>query len=79
MGNEPAVLTVEQAYKAMLLFLKGENELSESMELDELLSQYALKGEGKTVDPAAWRAWLNAVAQVSAGAPAGNPWADRQS
>ena len=76
MGDEPTVLTVEQAYRAMLLFLKGENELSESMELDELLSQYALKGEGKTVDPAAWQAWLKAVAQASTGAPAGNPWVD---
>jgi hypothetical protein len=69
MDAQTASLTVKQAYEAMLLFLKAENELSESEELDELLAEYAFTSDGGTVDPDAWQAWLKAVAQVAGQAP----------
>jgi hypothetical protein len=67
MTDDTTRLSVRQAYEAMLVFLKGEADLTESEELDELLSQYRLMPDGGTHDPAAWEAWQKAVEQVLGG------------
>jgi hypothetical protein len=54
-------LTVEQAYRAMLLFLERECVLTESSDLADLLSGYRIDSHGHTGDPAVWDEWLDAV------------------
>lgn len=55
-------MTAEQAYRAMLAFLEREVELTESIDLAELVSGYKLGADGKPKDPALWDEWLEAVA-----------------
>jgi hypothetical protein len=57
-------MTVEQAYRAMLAFLEREVDLTESLDLADLLSEYKLDADGRTRDPALWEAWLAAVAST---------------
>jgi hypothetical protein len=57
-------LTVEQAYRAMLVFLEREYNISHSDELGGLLGGLQVLQDGKTADPAAWGDWLDAVRQV---------------
>ena len=62
-----ATLTVEQAYRAMLLFLEKEYILTESSDLADLLSGYRMDSHGHTGDPAVWDEWLAAVGKVKPG------------
>jgi hypothetical protein len=64
MDATPATLTVEQAYRAMLLFLERECVLTESSDLADLLSGYHIDSHGHTGDPAVWDEWLNAVGKA---------------
>jgi hypothetical protein len=57
-------MTVEQAYRAMLVFLQREVELTESSDLADLVSEYKLGADGQTRDPALWEEWLEAVNSV---------------
>jgi hypothetical protein len=57
-------LTVEQAYRAMLVFLAREVELTESSDLADLVSEYKLGADGRTRDPALWVEWMEAVGKV---------------
>jgi hypothetical protein len=58
------MLTVEQAYRAMLAFLRREVELTESSDLADLLSEYKLGDDGRARDPTLWEEWLEAVGKV---------------
>ena len=60
------ILTVEQAYRAMLVFLEREVELTESSDLADLVSEYKLGADGHSRDPAIWEEWLEAVAKARA-------------
>ena len=67
MDASTETLTVEQAYRVMLAFLKREVELTECSDLADLLAGYRLDDDGRTSDPAMWDEWMDAVAQVQAG------------
>jgi hypothetical protein len=64
MNDDTARLSVRQAYQAMLLFLEGEADLTESEDLAELLSQYKFGRDGEPKDQQVWEAWGKAVAEV---------------
>jgi hypothetical protein len=64
MDANHTTLTVEQAYRAMLLFLEKEYTLTESSDLADLLSGYRMDKHGHTGDPAVWAEWLEAVGKV---------------
>lgn len=66
MGASTATLTVEQAYRAMLLFLEKEYTLTECSDLADLLSGYRMDSHGHTCDPAVWNEWMEAVGKVQA-------------
>jgi hypothetical protein len=67
------MMTVEQAYRAMLAFLEREVELTESSDLADLVSEYKLGADGKTRDPALWEEWMEAVASVRRPREGGDP------
>jgi hypothetical protein len=69
MDASAETLTVEQAYRVMLAFLEREVELTESLDLADLLAGYKLDGDGRTNDPALWDEWMEAVGQVRADKP----------
>ena len=64
MNGAHDMMTVEQAYRAMLAFLQREVELTESSDLADLVSEYKLGPDGQTRDPALWDEWLEAVGKV---------------
>ena len=64
MDGTNTTLTVEQAYRAMLLFLEKEYTLTESSDLADLLSGYQMDSHGQTEDPAIWNEWMEAVGQA---------------
>lgn len=68
MSNEKIRITIEQAYQAMLVFLEREYRLTGSDELGGLLGGYQLTVDGKTMDPAAWDDWIDAVNEIVEGA-----------
>jgi len=57
-------MTVAQAYRAMLVFLEREVELTESSDLADLVSEYKLGDDGQARDPAIWEEWVEAVGKV---------------
>jgi hypothetical protein len=61
MDSAHPTLTVELAYRAMLVFLESECSASESSELADLLSGCRMDQDGHTGDPAVWNAWIAAV------------------
>jgi hypothetical protein len=58
-------MTVEQAYRAMLAFLQREVELTESMDLADIVSGYRLGENGQPADPDVWQAWLAAAGKAT--------------
>jgi hypothetical protein len=65
--NETQLITVRQAYDAMLIFLQRYYERTDSSELGGLLGGFAVnEGDGRTMDPAAERDWHDAVEAVLA-------------
>jgi hypothetical protein len=64
MSAKDNTLTVEQAYRAMLAFLEREVELTESMDLADLVSEYKLGDDGLPRDPTLWEEWLEAVGKA---------------
>jgi hypothetical protein len=64
MDAAPTTLTIEQAYRAMLLFLERECVLTASSDLADLLSGYRIDSHGHTGDPAVWDEWLDAVGKA---------------
>ena len=61
------MMTVEQAYRAMLAFLEREVDLTESSDLADLVSEYKLGDDGLPRDPTLWEEWLEAVGKAKAG------------
>jgi hypothetical protein len=57
-------MTVEQAYRAMLVFLEREVDLTESGDLADLVSEYKLGEDGRARDPEIWEEWMEAVGKV---------------
>lgn len=62
-GLMEKVLTVEQAFKAMFLFLENEYLMTKEDAIGSLLGDLSLDvwGDGTTGDPASWGLWLEAV------------------
>ncbi len=55
-------MTIEEAYRAMFLFLEKEWELTgKPDELGSLLGSLSTLEDGLPVDPANWAQWLEAV------------------
>ncbi len=54
-------LTEKQAFKAMVLFLEGFYERTNSDDVGGLLSDLILLEDGSTADPAAWDDWMKCV------------------
>jgi hypothetical protein len=70
MEGADTMLTAEQAYRAMLVFLERECVLTESSDLADLLSGYRMDSHGHTGDPAVWNEWIAAVEQALKAHPA---------
>jgi hypothetical protein len=69
MDASAQTLTVEQAYQVMLAFLEREVELTESLDLADLLAGYKLGDDGQASDPALWDEWMEAVGRVRTSQP----------
>ena len=69
-------ITIGQAFRAMLVFLGREADLTESSDLADLLGEYRLDDAGAPRDPSAWDAWLDAVGKVVNGRREGDQPAD---
>ena len=54
-------MTIDEAYIAMFLFLEHLYEMSHSDELGGLLGAMNLTGIKKTMDPAMWSDWEQAI------------------
>lgn len=57
-------LTEKQAFKAMVLFLEGFYERTNSNDVGGLLGDLILLQDGSTADPAAWDDWMKCVHKV---------------
>ena len=68
--RDPKV-TVDQAFRAMILFLEKHYKKTNCEEIGGLLSDLMILEDGSTADPAAWYEWLdclnNAIANKEAG------------
>jgi hypothetical protein len=65
-------LSVNEAYLAMFEFLSGLYQRTKSDELGSLLGEISLMSDGKTVDPAAWKDWLQCVEKSRRGGVSAN-------
>ncbi|WP_034841960.1 hypothetical protein [Endozoicomonas numazuensis] len=54
-------ITVNEAYKAMILYLEHLYELTSSDELAGFLGSMAILEDGKPADSAVWQDWLEAI------------------
>lgn len=57
-------LTTQQAFEAMVLFLEGFYERTQSDDVGGLLGDLILLEDGETADPAAWDDWMKCVRRV---------------
>lgn len=57
-------LTERKAFEAMVLFLEGFYERTQSDEVGGLLSDLMMSEDGTTADPAAWEDWMECVRKV---------------
>jgi hypothetical protein len=57
-------LTERKAFEAMVLFLEGFYERTQSDEVGGLLSDLIMLEDGTTADPAAWDDWMECVRKV---------------
>jgi hypothetical protein len=64
MSTADNTMTVEQAYRAMLVFLEREADLTESSDLADLVSEYRVGDDGLPRDSTLWEEWLEAVGKV---------------
>ena len=58
-------LSIEEAYKCMVLFLEGYYERTHSDGVGSLLGDMIVLEDGTTADPAAWIDWLECVNQIN--------------
>ncbi|MBD0344400.1 MAG: hypothetical protein ICV63_06110 [Coleofasciculus sp. Co-bin14] len=54
-------LTERKAFEAMVLFLEGFYERTQSDDVGGLLSDLMMLEDGTTADPAAWEDWIECV------------------
>jgi hypothetical protein len=59
-------LTKEQAFKAMVIFLEGFYERTQSDDVGGLLGDMILRENGTTADSAAWEDWIKSVRKITA-------------
>ena len=59
--NQPTLLTVEQAYRAMFIFLDAYYQVTKADDVGALLGSMAYMGDGEPLDPALWGEWETAV------------------
>ena len=57
-------LSIEEAYRSMLVFLEGYYETTKSDEVGGMLGAMSLNSDGKPMDAAHWDEWMNAVRSV---------------
>ena len=58
------ILTVEEAYKAMYIYLNNLYEMTNSDDLAGFLGSMTLLEDGKPIDSAIWDDWLIAINDV---------------
>lgn len=58
-------ITIEEAYKAMYIYLENLYKVTGSDDLAGFLGSMSLLSDGKPVDSAVWEDWLDAVAKVN--------------
>ncbi len=59
-----AQLTEWQAFEAMVRFLEGVYDRTQSDDIGGLLSDLLISEATETADPAAWEDWMNSVQTV---------------
>ena len=59
------MLTSDQAYKAMYLYLEHLYEMTKSDDLGGFLGGMTLLDDGKPTDPAVWQDWLDAINEAT--------------
>lgn len=57
-------LTERKVFEAMVLFLEGFYERTQSDDVGGLLSDLMMLEDGTTADPAAWEDWIECVQKV---------------
>ena len=57
-------ITETEAFEAMVLFLQGFYERTQSDDVGGLLGDMVLLEDGTTADPAAWDNWMKSVHKV---------------
>jgi hypothetical protein len=63
-GTPVEKLTERKAFEAMVLFLEGFYERTQSDDVGGLLSDLMMLEDGTTADPAAWDDWMECVWKV---------------
>lgn len=58
------VLTAQEAYEVMMLFLEKHYERTDSDDIGALLGALQFFEDGVTADPAMWEDWLKCVSKV---------------
>lgn len=59
-----AQLTERQAFDAMVRFLEGVYDRTQSDDIGGLLSDLLIAETNETADPATWKDWMNSVQTV---------------
>ena len=67
MKEDNTLLTIEEAYLAMISYLNYLYELTDSDTLGGMLGDMCFLDDGVTADPAVWGEWLDAVSKVKDG------------
>ena len=60
-------ITIREAYAATYRYLQRHYELTGADEVGALLGSMSLLPDGRSADPAAWSAWVQAVEDLRAG------------
>lgn len=58
------LLTIEEAYKAMFLYLENLYHLTNSDDLGGFLGSMVMLPDGKPIDPAVWEDWIKACSAI---------------
>lgn len=61
-------VTIDEAYKAMYLYLENLYKLTGSDDLGGFLGSMSMLQDGKPVDEAVWEDWLEAIEKAKKGA-----------